>query len=287
MTRQSQVDRIRRFGLWDLASLVGLLVVALPASRLIVLMAGVCALALLAYIDDYRLQPRTAMISLAITLILLGALNFSRNGGFYRENGVANPVSMQMMAMATYLGSAAEGGVRAGDVLLGRTSVQVGGDSLRAVAPALPTFVVEPQEPIADIHDISTIDDSLTTNSMFAELVLNDGYYSPLVGLAIIGVVAFVCGRLLRSGDPAMVLAAGPLLYSFAEVWRLNLFNGGIVIFPVIATIGVGLLTRQRASVRALASEAPTERSGQAAPATGQSDMDTSVDRDQQGMERP
>jgi len=231
----------------DLLSLIALAFVAVPSSRLSVLMALVTAATLLSHLDNHMPSARRLLVVILLTATALGALNYSRNGGYYRQRGVSDPASMLLYQSVSYLGAAFEGGSVTGEVLLGRTTASpvLGFD--RVLDPFVPSFVpgIESRGPESiSIYDISTIDTSLTANSTFAEITLDFGILPMLASQLAIFAAAALVGFLLRQRTLASVLAAGPLLYTFAEVWRLNLFNDGLVIFCVVAPLVVHFMLK-------------------------------------------
>jgi hypothetical protein len=219
----------------DLLSLVALMVVAVPASRLSLLMALITAATLLWYIDRYVPTGRQLLVVGVVTAVTLSALNVSRNGGWYRVRGITNPAEMQLYQSASYVGAPVEGGSAAGRALLGYTDTVPPWAFGRVLEPFVPTFFTDAGSgrTAISIHDISTIEPNLTTNSVFAELTLRFGIVPMVASLLAIFALAAVVGALLRAPTLATVLAAGPLLYGFAEVWRLYLFNDGLLIFCV------------------------------------------------------
>lgn len=238
----------------DILALALLAIVALPASRLAVLMALATAAVLLWYIDRRVPEARTLFLAAILTALLLGALNYSRNGNFYRESGISSPAAMQLYQTASYLGAAFEGGSVAGNALLGRTSLTPPSGGGKVLEPLTPSFlpVIESgsQEGVS-IHEISSIDRSLTANSMFAGITLGLGVTPIATSLLAIFGFSALAGTLLRRGNLASVLSAGPILYSFAEVYRLNLFNNGVIVFcvawPMITNGFIALVKRSGA----------------------------------------
>lgn len=237
----------------DFLSLIALAIVAVPSSRLSVLMALVTAGTLLAHLDNHMPSRRKLLVVIVLTATALGALNYSRNGGYYRVRGVSDPASMLVYQSVSYLGAAFEGGSVTGEVLLGRTTASpvLGFDNV--LDPFVPSFV-----PGFDsggsggisIHEISTIDEALTTNSMFAEITLALGIVPMLASQLAIFSAAALVGFLLRQRTLASGLAAGPLLYGFVELWRLNLFNDGLVIFCVASPLLIHVVLKVWATNR-------------------------------------
>jgi hypothetical protein len=102
----------------------------------------------------------------------------------------------------------------------------------------------------------STVDvaDTLTTNSAFADVLSDHGYWG-LFGLALTtGVVGLLLGHL---GQYRSVVAAGAGVvgYGVVELWRTYLFGQGIVVFLLIAVLGgavaLSVLSPARSAVTA------------------------------------
>ena len=257
----------------DALSLIALGFVAVPSSRLSVLMALVTAAALVCYVDNRAPSLRRVLVVVTLAAVVLAGLNYSRNGGYYRVRGVSDPASMLLYQSVSYLGATFEGGSVTGQVLLGRTDASPQWGIGRLADPFVPSFVpgFQPENSNGiSIHEISSIDGSLTTNSMFALVTLGPGIAATLSSLVLLFGAAIGTGMLLRRRNIATVLAAGPLLYGFAEVYRLNLFNDGLTIFciasPLLIHLGLTTWARRRPTSRLHASDTRKSATRNATP---------------------
>jgi len=113
-----------------------------------------------------------------------------------------------------------------------------------------------------EYRDWTDIDYNLNTNSAFALLLQQMGYWSwPYFALVCL-VMGFAFRAMESLGRTVFLLPCGAILYGSAEVWRLDLFQQGA--FIIWFAIGVGLpgtlLFLRR--VRAILNRAPRSLSG-------------------------
>lgn len=230
---------------------------ALISSRL----AVVCCLVLVAHLSVVRGTVGVLRIKpLILIFVCVGTamtfFNYSRNANFYKKTyGAENPVEMQLIELKRYIGEPFR-------VTLSCATIIAAGNADRAAADldwqdaVLPTFFREHSAPtlandVRWYHNLVDVDRSLTANSAFVDIV-------PTMGMAafpFIFAVSFACAIcvawLPRHGF-LPTLSGGAILYGFAELWRLFLFNEGVLIFLVLAPIAtaaiVRLITNSRAS---------------------------------------
>jgi len=245
-------------------SAVLLAVDAVFASRLAILMALVVfAFLYRARRPAARVRLRTVAIAVLVLAIALTLLNSLRNENYYAAHGVSSPLAANGYQLLTYAGSPFQVSLGVADrIASGRYPDQY--PAARATGLWVPTFLRGPAatEQSADAsvtrqaqgtsfafstsslprgseRYASSVDvaDTLTTNSAFADVLSDHGYWG-LFGLALtIGVVGLLLGHL---GQYRSVVAAGAGVvgYGVAELWRTYLFSQGIVVFLLIAVLG-------------------------------------------------
>jgi len=260
-------------------SAVLLAIDALFASRLAILMALVVfAFLHRARRPDARVRLRTVAIAVVVLVTALTLLNSLRNENYYRAHGVSSPLVANGYQLLTYVGSPFQVSLGVAD------AIAAGGypdqySATHATGMWVPTFLRAPAATEQSADDsvtrqaqgtgfefstdslprgseryASSVDvaDTLTTNSAFADVLSDHGYWG-LFGLALTtGVVGLLLGHL---GQYRSVVAAGAGIvgYGVAELWRTYLFSQGIVVFLLVAVLGgavvLSALTPTRAPV--------------------------------------
>jgi hypothetical protein len=238
---------------------VGLLILnSLIASRLAFLMAVVVYVIILTVtrkptVVGHRKTVRPWMIisALIVMFAVLTGLNFVRNGNFYREAGVSNPVAMNAYQMGSYLAVPAQVSLGVSAAVMDG-SFSKPGSFTEAFDAALPSFVssvdVDKSNKDASAYNFAvSFSPSFTTNSEFADIYTEYGAWGWLFTLLVFPLAGFVFGRLLNYG-PVIAGSGGVFAYCFFEVWRVQLITQGIVVFLLLLTLscawaaGSGLL---------------------------------------------
>jgi len=241
-----------------------LVVDALFASRLAILMAVVVfAFLHRARNPGARIRWGTVLVAVVVLLASLTLLNSLRNENYYRAQGVSSPLAANGYQVLTYVGSPFQVSLGVADAVAAGRYPDLYSPT-RAAGLWVPTFLRGPEATEQTPDDLaarraqgasfsfstaslprggeryaSSVDiaDSLTTNSAFADVLSDHGYWG-LFGLALtIGVVGLLLGHL---GQYRSVVAAGAGVvgYGVAELWRTYLFGQGIVVFLLVAVLG-------------------------------------------------
>lgn len=234
------------FVLW-----AALLLVAnsMVASRLSLLMAVVVYVVLQTAVprkstsvDRKSLRPWHIVTAVAIMFLMLTALNYVRNGNYYRDAGVSNPVAMNLYQSGAYLAVPAQVSIGVSDAIM-RGTFDKPGSVAASVSAALPSFLVPAHEVRAkeslgaDSYDFSvSFAPNFTTNSEFADIYTDFGAWGWLYTLLLFPLAGYVFGRFLTYG-PVIAGSAGVIAYCFAEVWRIQLLTQGITVFLVLLTL--------------------------------------------------
>jgi hypothetical protein len=266
-------------------SAVLLAVDAVFASRLAILMALVVfAFLHRARRPEARVRIRTVAIAVLVLMTALTLLNSLRNENYYAAHGVSSPLAANGYQLLTYVGSPFQVSLGVADAIAaGRYPDQY--TAAHATGLWMPTFLRGPaateqsadnaetrraqgtefafstdslprgQERYASSVDVA---DSLTTNSAFADVLSDFGYWG-LLGLALtLGVVGLFLGHLAQYRS-VIAAGAGIVGYGVAEMWRTYLFSQGIVVFLLVAVLGGAV---------ALSVLSPARRSTPAGPTT-------------------
>ena len=211
-----RIIRQKRYSAVNLFNVLMLGISAFLSSRLILMATLMVTCFLLTY-GKKRIQigfVKIALFSGAMFLIL-SVLNISRNASYYERNKLSFGLA-GASEIITYVGSpfqVAVGSAKVADKLAG-----FGGDQYR---------------------DWVDIDFNLNTNSAFALLLQQMGYWSwPYLALVCL-VMGFLFGAMVSWGKTVFLLPCGAILYASAELWRLDLFQQGA--FIVWLVIGIGL----------------------------------------------
>jgi hypothetical protein len=96
--------------------------------------------------------------------------------------------------------------------------------------------------------DVAT---NYTTNSAFADVYARQGIWGLFYVLVVIS-IAGACYAAFEKRGGMLACGSGVLLYSLAEIWRVFLFNDGIVHFLLLAVIGSYFVAKARTSAAAV-----------------------------------
>lgn len=211
----------RRYVLLSLVNLLALGCVAIISSRLAVVATIVTALPLIAgSTNTLRLRGWHLALGGSVLFVLLSALNWTRNGNFYRDFGINNWLAAGFSEILAYVGSAFQGFLAAATL----RDVLVGKDYL-----SLPPYIkVSPE---------------LSTNSALLQLITEGGVlWAFSFGAMICAAAALAAAFAYKNRYSFFYLLYGPLVYSFAELWRIYLFGQGIIKALIIIAVGVPLV---------------------------------------------
>lgn len=222
-----------------------LLTTAMVASRLSLIMATLIFVFLVAY-RPVTVKFKAVWLTAGI-VVLGGALvffNYVRNAGYYAENGVGDPFSAAFFQGITYVGSPFQ-------VALGVADGVANNPALFDSPTFAPGMVFIPSIFRDDVagaisgparyHDLVDIHFTLTTNSAFADTLIDYGILGLIFSMGWLFVFAMAFGHFSRY-NTLMIAAAGGALYGFAELWRLLLFPQGIAIFTAVVVVAAGLV---------------------------------------------
>jgi len=188
----------------------------LLGSRLI-FVATILTTLLMLTIDRQRLKvsfTKTMAVAVVVFLIL-SAVNLARNKQYYESRNLSFALA-GVSEILSYLGSpfqASIGSARFMDQLV------AGGDQ---------TYRNYADEGL-----------NLNTNSAFIHLHEEMGYFSWLYIAGMCLLMGFLFEFLISFGKTVFLLPCGAILYSSADLWRLDLFHQGIFIVWMAAGIGI------------------------------------------------
>ncbi|WP_431237660.1 O-antigen polymerase [Mycolicibacterium aichiense] len=237
-----------------LTSVLLIMANSLIASRLSLLMASVVFLIMSVHsrAGQPQLPRHHNRLVQVISILLIGfaalaMLNFFRNANYYREAGVTNPAAMNLYQMGTYLAVPAQVTLGVADAVAeGR--YDVAGDHIDSIDAVQPTFLqfkkVSKDDSWKDAvyyHYSVTFASSFFTNSVFADTYAVFGVWGWFYTFLLYGVAGYAFARIMRYGS-VVAGSGGVLAYCFAEVWRIQIVNYGIVIFLLLLTAGAAVL---------------------------------------------
>lgn len=217
-----------------------LLINSVFSSRLSVVMAIVVLLLLLVHDRPHlRIRPLVVVPAGAVLFALLGFLNHSRNSGYYRAAGVEDPAAMNAYQMLAYLGSPFQVAFGVAEAVVAgtiRPSTNVSG----AFEAVLPTYLRQEDSDIlvtgvarAYSYQVD-IAENLSTNSVFADVLVTHGWWGLVGGLVTLGFAGFLFSVCATRGVIGAT-ACGVIAYAIAETWRVFLFSFGIYSYLLIA----------------------------------------------------
>lgn len=230
---------LRQLWMADVANLAALVTTSLISSRLSI---ACCGLIVLFLTVNRRTIQHVPLARMAVAALMAGGLlvfaNHVRNGGFYAVTyGTSNPLMSQAIELERYLGEPFR-------VSLFTAQFWVDGQPIPDESDqwsdfVIPTFLRQRLVPRSSTstgewyRDLADVEDGLSTNSAFADLVPVFGVSAFVFMAAVSAIGAAAIGWLPRHG-PVFSLSAAALLYAFAELWRLYLFSAGILSFLVL-----------------------------------------------------
>jgi len=198
----------------DILNIVLLLMVAIIASRMSVVFALVIGFGLwVLNVKSVRIRVVRWVLFLAALFVLFAAYNYSRNINYYLAAGKSNFFSAGASEIMKYLGTPFQGAVATGN--------------------EFEQIILYPE----NVSRFTGINHSLTTNSALLQLVREHGYYSFLIMFLAVSISSFLMGMFYRQRNNYLILIYFVLLYCFAEIWRVFIFNAGIVMTLLVFSI--------------------------------------------------
>ncbi len=193
--------------LLDFFNIAMLLMVAVIASRMSVVFALVIGFGLWAMnVRTVRIRFFRWSLFLATLFILFAAYNYSRNIRYYMATGDSNFFTAGSSEIIRYLGTPFQGAIAAGN--------------------EYEQITLFPES----VSRFTGINRSLTTNSALLRLVQLHGYWSFPIMIFVAALTSFLMGMFYRQRSNYLILVYFVLLYCFAEIWRVFIFNTGIII---------------------------------------------------------
>jgi len=217
----------------DFFNIGQLLLIAVIASRLSVVFALVIGFGLWAIgVKKIRIKPAKWLFFLIGLFILFSAYNYSRNIKTYIVAGDSNFFSSGLSEIVKYLGTPFQGAIAAGN--------------------QFDRITLYPD----NVSRFTGINHSLTTNSALLRLVGQHGYWSFPIMIFTSAIAAFLMGIVYRQRNNYLILIYFILLYCFAEIWRVFIFNAGIIITLLVfsflapfASVGIKWIIKQGKSL--------------------------------------
>ena len=212
-----RIIRWRSFGLLNILNVLMLGASALLLGSRLTLIATLLTVVFLLSFDKPSIRFSVRKLTFFVTLLflILSALNFSRNFGYYERNNLSFGLA-GVSEILSYLGSPFQ--------------VAIGS------APVVDQLVAGGGETYRNYVDEAV---NLNTNSAFVHLHEQMGFGSWGYIAVICLFMGFVFRCLVSRGKTIFLLPAGAVLYGSAELWRLDLFHQGI--FIVWFVMGIGL----------------------------------------------
>lgn len=245
------------------AAVLLLLMNAMIASRLALLMSVVVYLAIAttargpASQTARRRVPRAVVLGVAVLVgfSTLTAMNFFRNGAYYRAAGVTDPVAMNVYQMGSYLAVPAQVSLGVADKIMSGEFDKTG-SPVGSVVAIEPSFFVtnkvrkDDATPENEQYGYAvSFAPNFTTNSVFADIYGQFGAWGLFYILVGYSFAGYLFGRFLRYG-PVIAGTGGVLAYCMVELWRVQILSQGIVIFLILLSIGCGAVAAALGSAR-------------------------------------
>lgn len=189
----------------DAAALALVLFTALLSSRLTVSASLLGGLYLYIFFKkEVTISALRMFISVSLIFLLFSALNWSRNYGFYEKLGLGF-ISGGFSEILSYLGTPFQG-------------------AIFAISNLGDTYTT------GDMFSKTTIETALTTNSAFLELTTENSWLGLAELYILISTSSLAIGFCETFKGGKYICCSVPLIYAFAELWRISLFDKGIII---------------------------------------------------------
>ncbi len=199
-------------GFFDFYNILLLLFVASISSRLSLIAASLSAFCLLCF-HGKKVRTLPLLVAAFSVVILLFVFNSSRNMNYYAQRGNYGFFESGISEIMAYLGAPFQ------------ASLAIGNNPLVLTGKQDPSFA-------------SNIEPNLTTNSALADLVGRFGIAVTFFGMFVFAsATGLLMGILHQLKNTCFALAYCILLYGYAEIWRIFLFDKGIFIILFTASL--------------------------------------------------
>ncbi|MEW4241086.1 hypothetical protein Q0N51_19060 [Priestia megaterium] len=226
----------KRVKVIDLLNILMLLFIAAMSARLLIIMSVLFLLGIL-FKKKIILKKRYFLVGTILLFLLLGFYNNSRNMEFYENRyGTDSSVVANVMEIVTYVGSPFQVSMGVANNF-NQFMAWSNSDNVLMVFPVLKKYYDVP----IDYRNYVDIESSLTTNSAFVDLFSSMGLYSFLVITITSLVFSIIMGHFSQYRSYIFLIEL-ILLYCFSEIWRIYLFNQGIILTLLISIIVCSLL---------------------------------------------
>lgn len=148
---------------------------------------------------------------------MLSAATLLRNYGSYEKMGYSNPLAAVFTNILSYLAAPFQ------------VSLGVGNNVLDAFGRV-------------DYRAYTDVDSTLTANSAFAEMVTTYGLMAITRMAVYVVVFGMLAGWLSKNRTNYLYTGYPIILYAFAEVWRIELFNKGIFFTLLLVATAVPVI---------------------------------------------
>jgi len=213
-----RISSMKRANCVDVVNIISIILTSILASRMAVMWVSITAFSVHMSTRTQKLSATKVAITLLFLLSILFFLNHSRNKLYYETIGADNIISSGFAEMSAYLGTPVQGAIFA----------------LKNIGrPAL-----------AQEDSSLIIENSLTTNSALLEILISSGSTALVFWYLCLLLISFSMGMIYKSKSQFIYFLYCTMLYPFAELWRVNLFNKGITIAIVSSIIVFGLAGR-------------------------------------------
>lgn len=244
--------RIRAKDVWGMALLI---CNSMITSRLSLVMACLIFIGLYSTDLKRRLRFRTVVVLMCVAFIILTWLNYIRNAGFYETNyNISSPLLMNLSEITTYLAAPFQT-----SLFVANNGELFKPEDLEffILSYVVPSYFVNGEtlaslseralyEGIHTYREAAGLRSGLTTNSAFADMIAVGGWAAWIYVAFVTLISAFLIGHFMRYKSVLMKVAAFTLLYAFAELWRVFIFNTGLVNFILISMFVSAIFSKVR-----------------------------------------
>lgn len=206
----------KKFHIMDLFNILSLLLLLIISSRLSLIISLVIASCLAITDEKIRIGSRKIIISFVLIFSVLTVANYIRNANFYERFNINNPIFMNLVQIDAYLGTSFQGELATADHALLRDGLKLN---------------------LSEESRITNIATNFNANSSLNTLMNYYGIYGIIIGFVFSFFASFVMGSIRQNNKKIIFCLYGVLLYCFSDLYRIFMFNKGIILTMIIIII--------------------------------------------------
>lgn len=230
----------KRVTIWEKLNIPAFVFYILFYGRRLDLICSIFYFALLYYNDPKlkSISPKKVYTFLFVLISMIIIVSTLRNFNHYDELGISNPIYSTFLNVISYLSAPTQAVVSIG-IYIENFSI-----SPQSIDNYLSIFYKS-----TDLHttnffiEYSKIKEEYNANSALLGILCEYGWFGLIIYLIELFILSIFSGLIWKNKNTLLFMGYPILLYAFAEIWRLNLFSGGIFYTLLGSCLVIGLFT--------------------------------------------